>query len=565
MRCASFLVKRLLAIVLPLAGLTQTYAQEPGADELNHGNARIVLVGDSITGLSRNAGSGFAHQMDWALKQVFPDCKPNLIALGGSGQGVGSWVGVEKTSRTEERFLDVKGIPVKATLDQHADVLVIMLGMNDVLAPYVVDEPESLQKWTDSYRDLIKALQTRLTPKVTALATPTLCAEDVHSPKNLMMGKLIERVQALAKEMNLLVLPTNATMQEVLRQGRKVKRDFHVTYDFIHPNEAGHLAIAMGMLRGLGVPEAARRLEEERLKPLLQKKESPKLVGEDVLSLDLPWHYRGHDDRPDRTFRRIEDEILSWVFDVPRDWPFIQENFTDVDPDNEFGLPQGFRRVRNSYAERQVVSRFAQTYQFPTMWHVAHGLMHQKAWKEGRTFDPALVRGPVEEAIEKDRIWAGPADLSDGRKLEWAFYSPTIDYTGGDVPGCVNFDAVAHARPFEGGVAYRRIRSTHDCPVHIDLGTKALSPSLYLTVYLNGHVLYSGLITAEPGKHKTLSAVLRPGWNTLAFTLDHTSWQMQCSVDLHPLGGRQIDDFFYVTDDEVDFAFFKWLMIEGGL
>src|SRR5205085_1244128 len=123
--------------------------------------------------------------------------KPEIIALGGSGQGVQSWSGVEKRSRTEEFFLDVKGIPVKATLDQHADVLVIMLGMNDVLAPYVMNDPASLQKWTDNYRELIKSLQARLTPEVTALATPTLCTEDFYSPKNRMMDKLIKRATAL--------------------------------------------------------------------------------------------------------------------------------------------------------------------------------------------------------------------------------------------------------------------------------------------------------------------------------------------------------------------------------
>ena len=50
---------------------------------------------------------------------------------------------LEKRSRSETVFLDVKGIDVKAALDQPADVLIIMLGMNDVLAPYVTDEPAS--------------------------------------------------------------------------------------------------------------------------------------------------------------------------------------------------------------------------------------------------------------------------------------------------------------------------------------------------------------------------------------------------------------------------------------
>src|ERR1700722_15731909 len=85
---------------------------------LNLGNARVVLVGDSITGLSRNYAAGFAHQMQWALEQAHADCKPELIALGGSGAGVTAWLSFERRSRQEEFFLDVKGNPVKATLDK---------------------------------------------------------------------------------------------------------------------------------------------------------------------------------------------------------------------------------------------------------------------------------------------------------------------------------------------------------------------------------------------------------------------------------------------------------------
>jgi lysophospholipase L1-like esterase len=132
---------------------------------LQQGNARVVLVGDSITGQSRNHPAGYAHQMDWALQQAYPGCHPRIIALGGSGQGVQAWLNTEKRSRTESFALDVKGIDVKTELDQPADVLVIMLGMNDVLAPYVVDEPASLNQWAANYRALITALQSRLKPK----------------------------------------------------------------------------------------------------------------------------------------------------------------------------------------------------------------------------------------------------------------------------------------------------------------------------------------------------------------------------------------------------------------
>ena len=60
-------------------------------------------------------------------------------------------------------------------------------------------------------------------------------------------------------------------VQTVLRQGRSLRPDFHVTYDFVHPNEAGHLGIAVAMLRRLGEEQAAQRLVDERLAALMRK------------------------------------------------------------------------------------------------------------------------------------------------------------------------------------------------------------------------------------------------------------------------------------------------------
>jgi lysophospholipase L1-like esterase len=248
---------------------------------LQNGNVRVVLVGDSITGQSRNHPAGYAHQLDWALQQAYPGCHPQIIALGGSGAGVQAWLNNERRSRTESVVLDVKGLDLKTELDQPADVLIVMLGMNDVLAPYVADDLESGQKWMASYRELITALQARLKPKVTAVATATLCTEDEQqSPKNRVMASLNYRLAELAGESRLFVLPTHATMADVLRRGRLLNPEFHVTGDYVHPNEAGHISIAMGMLRGLGETEAARALDDQRLAKIL--------VSTHTLSREIP-------------------------------------------------------------------------------------------------------------------------------------------------------------------------------------------------------------------------------------------------------------------------------------
>jgi len=460
----SSLVFIFIAFIRPAFAENGPSSGAPASPLLQKGNARVVLVGDSITGQSRNHPAGFAHQMDWALEQAYPGCHPHIVALGGSGQGVQSWLNTEKRSRTDSFPLDVKGIDVKTELDQPADVLIVMLGMNDILAPYVWDEPASWEKWTTNYRELITDLQSRSHPKITAVGTATLCTEDEASPKNEMMRKLNEHLQSLAKEMGLLVLPTHATMLDVLRRGRHVKADFHITHDYVHPNEAGHQAIAVAMLRGLGEESAARAIEEQRLAKILTP------AG----STSMP--------------------------------------VTTAPP--------------------------------PVPWVVTAGLI-RKPWNDRQPLNGAAFHGPVEDAIEHGRSPLDVTEPAPGQKLDWEPYQASINFTGGANPDSVDFAAVTHARPFEAGYGARWIHSDHDRPVSVELSTQAFAGTPYLEVWFNGQPLYSGLIASEPGKKKTVSAQLHTGWNSLAFALNHVTWQMQCTVHLAGADADSLDDLRY--------------------
>ena len=224
---------------------------------------RIVFVGDSITGQGWNNAQGFIHQVEAALKQKWPMGKLQAIGLGGSGASVGAWQNFEKRSREGVVTLDVKDVDVKATLDHGADVLIIMLGMNDLLAPYVKDQAADLDAWAERYKGLVVALRERTKPRVVALATISLCSEDPASPKNRVRDQLNARVTTLAVSEQCFVLPVGETMLAQLRKGRARLPDFHVTGDFVHPNSHGHASIAIGMLKGLGEHELANTLTQK--------------------------------------------------------------------------------------------------------------------------------------------------------------------------------------------------------------------------------------------------------------------------------------------------------------
>ena len=187
--------RALLAPILLLLLLPGLVSASP-ASQLQD-NDRIVFVGDSITGQGVNNPEGFVHLIEWAC-QARPGNTMKFAALGGSGQSVGSWMGVLKDSREKEFNLDVRGVGVKATLDRGADVLVVMLGMNDIIAPYVGEDPQDADAWKERYRTLIRALRQRVHPRVVALGKVTLATEDLSSPKNRVIVELNERAAALA-------------------------------------------------------------------------------------------------------------------------------------------------------------------------------------------------------------------------------------------------------------------------------------------------------------------------------------------------------------------------------
>ena len=242
-----------------------------------NGNARVVFIGDSITGQGGGwLGAGYVFKVREALSAAYPDAKPDLVPLGGSGMGVGSWLSLAKNGDKQKNDLDVKGVEVAAALAKPADVMIVMLGMNDVLAPYVNETEESLDQWLANYRELITTLSARLKPKVIGLATITPQTEDPGTPKNRVMSRMNERIAKLAAELKARLRPTNAMYWDALNQARRTQPDFSLAGDRIHPGTTGHVVIARAMLSGLGEEKAAEWLQTERLdKTLANLKPGP--------------------------------------------------------------------------------------------------------------------------------------------------------------------------------------------------------------------------------------------------------------------------------------------------
>lgn len=406
-----------------------------------NGNERIVFIGDSITGQGGGwLGAGHVFKMREALSAVHPDAKPDLVPLGGSGMGIGAWLGLAKNEAKQKHDLDVKGVEVAAALSQPADVMVVMLGMNDVLAPYVNETDASLDQWIANYRELISVLSARLKPKVIGLATITPQTEDPETPKNRVMARMNERISKLAVELKARLLPTNALYWDVLAQGRKTQADFTLAGDRIHPGATGHIVMAMAMLKGLGEDKAATWLREERLVKAMSG-----LKPKAAAALPPPWLVasgivlHGWQDKPaeadlaptpiDLAIERGEDftKASAKAGGAPLAWRTFQSNINLTDGANpgsvDFaGITFG-QNFEAGYGARWIRSDTARRLKLDIKSSGVGSIIHLTVWLNGqRLYSDLITQEPKRQSsleVELHTGWNVLVFKSCHRTWQW--------------------------------------------------------------------------------------------------------------------------------------------------
>jgi lysophospholipase L1-like esterase len=72
---------------------------------------------------------------------------------------------------------------VHTAFAKHGDVVLILLGMNDILRPTMRDDEAVLQTWKAKYRELVQAIRERVTPREIVLCEITPLTEDPFRPR----------------------------------------------------------------------------------------------------------------------------------------------------------------------------------------------------------------------------------------------------------------------------------------------------------------------------------------------------------------------------------------------
>lgn len=525
-------IPRLLQVLVCVLSATASFA-----GPLLKPDARVVFVGDSITGQGGNGGErGWVGLIRAGIVETQPGSEPTLVALGGSGQTVNGWTNVERRSRERAVFLDVKAFDVQQELARPADALVIMLGMNDVLSPQIRDTPEAWEKWTESYRQFVITLRERVRPGLIALATPTPCTEDVDGPKNVVMEKLAGILARLAKEQDCVLLPTRAAAWRVLHAGRRNKPDFHITGDQVHPNPAGHMAIAAGMLKGLGYETAAEELVTRAIQTAGDATVSHEVSLADAAEVRRPPLYR---------ITLYHPAGQKPALSLPDGWSLQGDR--SVDGGTEF-LIRSAAEVADSTEIVANVGAVNETIQLPAPWLLATGNIGWFGWKSG-VYDPETGRVPFDDVVRHGREIPGAidgAELKPGAgPLEWRRYIGGVNYGGRGRSGAVDFAAATYFAPGETGYGLRWVKSALEREVTVDVSRMGFAGGSHVQVWVNGEAVVSADLAKQRSNSATLK--LRAGWNLVSFKSNYPQWQWQLDIQLKPASGDSLDDLRYST------------------
>jgi lysophospholipase L1-like esterase len=181
----------------------------------------IVFAGDSVTDCGRREDP--ERLGDGYVRNLFDDLgpqRPRIVNVGISGN----------------RAVDLEARWQTDVLAQEADLVSVLIGINDTWRRYDKNDPTSTEDFETSYRALLEPLQAKLVlvePFLLAVKDEQLTWREDLDPK-------IEVVRRLAAEYDAILVPADV---EFTRQAALVGATT-LADDGVHPTAAGHRLLA---------------------------------------------------------------------------------------------------------------------------------------------------------------------------------------------------------------------------------------------------------------------------------------------------------------------------------
>lgn len=522
------------------------------ADSLLKPNDRIIFVGDSITAQGVGGSQGYYHQFTNALHTVYPASTNEVIGLGFSGNTLFDWTDtLEVKSRTQSVPANCGGFDVHTAFAKHGDIVFILLGMNDILRPTMRDDEAVLQTWKAKCRELITAIRKRVTPREIVLCEITPLTEDPLAPKNRVRDRLDQLARELAKEETCRVAATGASVFDAVVRCRKVRQDYHVIADTVHPQQPlGHAAILRGMVAAL---------QDDKLVAAFDAKISAEIAKLAPTQPSLTTWFKPQPgcpaDSAEQTYRLTcfwndgteakAPRTPTFSLEVPEGWRVTAGIETQSEATFTFrGVPERLQ-TPVTVVVKAGNETVRQTVQVPAPWRVVCGPDNGGAWSPSRTYQPTNSIPFMEADLVAGKHFLEP--FKDGTKTYgWQVNTPCVDYTDGSNPNAIVPYSLTFGSPDDVLYAVRWIYSAKARPVELELTHRTFSATLGFEVWMNGSLALTTDLN-RGGKNKAISqAALKQGWNCLLVRNDHLQWQRQFACALRPVTANDtLDDLRY--------------------
>ena len=204
-------------------------------------NSKLIFMGDSITDCGRERpvgegivdssyGNGYVNLIRRFLMVDYPDYNIRVVNMGSSGNNV----------------LDLKNRWQSDVFDLKPDWVSIMIGVNDIWRQF--DNP--LQKEThvyiDKYEETLDGLIADTKDKVKGIVvmTPFFIEPRKDDPMRKMVDAYGAVSKKIAKNYGTLLVDTQFAIDKMT----DVLPTASIAWDRVHPNIAGHLAIAKAFI-----------------------------------------------------------------------------------------------------------------------------------------------------------------------------------------------------------------------------------------------------------------------------------------------------------------------------
>lgn len=192
----------------------------------------ILFIGDSITDCNRDRlrfdglGTGYVANLAKALPEF------RVLNRGISGN----------------RVIDLKARWTEDSLDLHPDILVVLIGVNEVWHQLKFGSPYTEAQYEADYREILtRSKQANPHLKVVILQPFIFGVGEVTNEWFLPLNRLKHIVERLAKEF----ADGYVELQAILDEAAQTQGEVALLPDGVHPSDLGHRIIAEAVLATL--------------------------------------------------------------------------------------------------------------------------------------------------------------------------------------------------------------------------------------------------------------------------------------------------------------------------